>query len=202
MKRSVPAAGLDIEVALWNQGYHRVVGVDEAGRGPLAGPVVVAGVILNPNTADSLDVDDSKKLCESRREALFEAIISGSIGHQIEVLGNIEIDELNILNATLKGMQQAVEALKPDPDYVLIDGNRLPKLTLPAQAVVKGDQKSKSIAAASILAKVTRDKIMQGYDQEFQKWEFSKHKGYPTKRHKELLQQYGPTRIHRKTFRW
>lgn len=198
----MPAAGLDIEVALWNQGYHRVVGVDEAGRGPLAGPVVVAGVILNPNTADSLDVDDSKKLCESRREALFEAIISGSIGHQIEVLGNIEIDELNILNATLKGMQQAVEALKPDPDYVLIDGNRLPKLTLPAQAVVKGDQKSKSIAAASILAKVTRDKIMQGYDQEFPKWEFSKHKGYPTKRHKELLQQYGPTRIHRKTFRW
>jgi ribonuclease HII len=198
----VPAAGLDIEVGLWNQGYHRVVGVDEAGRGPLAGPVVVAGVILNPNTADSLDVDDSKKLCESRREALFEAIISGSIGHQIEVLGNIEIDELNILNATLKGMQQAVEALKPDPDYVLIDGNRLPKLTLPAQAVVKGDQKSKSIAAASILAKVTRDKIMQGYDQEFPKWEFSKHKGYPTKRHKELLQQYGPTPIHRKTFRW
>jgi len=202
VKRSVPAAGLDIEVALWNQGYHRVVGVDEAGRGPLAGPLVVAGVILNPNTADSLDVDDSKKLCESRREALFEAIISGSIGHQIEVLGNIEIDELNILNATLKGMQQAVEALKPDPDYVLIDGNRLPKLTLPAQAVVKGDQKSKSIAAASILAKVTRDKIMQGYDQEFPKWEFSKHKGYPTKRHKELLQQYGPTQIHRKTFRW
>lgn len=198
----MPAAGLDIEVALWNQGYHRVVGVDEAGRGPLAGPVVVAGVILNPDTADSLDVDDSKKLCESRREALFEAIISGSIGHQIQVLGNIEIDELNILNATLKGMQQAVEALKPDPDYVLIDGNRLPKLTLPAQAVVKGDQKSKSIAAASILAKVTRDKIMQGYDQEFPKWEFSKHKGYPTKRHKELLQQYGPTQIHRKTFRW
>lgn len=198
----MPAAGLDIEVALWNQGYHRVVGVDEAGRGPLAGPVVVAGVILNPNTADSLDVDDSKRLSESRREALFEAIISGSIGHQIEVLGNIEIDELNILNATLKGMQQAVEALKPVPDYVLIDGNRLPKLTLPAQAIVKGDQKSKSIAAASILAKVTRDKIMQGYDEEFPKWEFSKHKGYPTKRHKELLQQYGPTPIHRKTFRW
>ena len=202
MKRSVPVAGLDIEVALWSQGYHRVVGVDEAGRGPLAGPVVVAGVILNPNTADSLDVDDSKKLSESRREALFEVIISGSIGHQIEVLGNIEIDELNILNATLKGMHQAVEALKPDPDYVLIDGNRLPKLTLPAQAFVKGDQKRKSIAAASILAKVTRDKIMQGYDQEFPKWEFSKHKGYPTNRHKELLQQYGPTPIHRKTFRW
>ena len=178
------------------------MGVDEAGRGPLAGPVVVAGVILNPNIAESLDVDDSKKLSESRREALFETIISGSIGHQIEVLGNIEIDELNILNATLKGMQQAVEALNPVPDYVLIDGNRLPKLTLPAQAVVKGDQKSKSIAAASILAKVTRDKIMQGYDQEFPKWEFSKHKGYPTKRHKELLQQYGPTPIHRKTFRW
>jgi ribonuclease HII len=198
----VPAAGLDIEVALWNQGYHRSVGVDEEGRGPLAGPVVVAGVILNPNTADSLGVDDSKKLSESRREALFEAIISESIGHQIEVLGNIEIDELNILNATLKGMQQAVEALKPIPDYVLIDGNRLPKLTLPAQAVVKGDQKSKSIAAASILAKVTRDKIMQEYAQEYPQWEFSKHKGYPTKRHKELLQQYGPTSIHRKTFRW
>ena len=202
MKRSVPVAGLDVEKTLWSQGYHRVVGVDEAGRGPLAGPVVVAGVILNPNTADSLDVDDSKKLSKSRRESLFEAIISGSIGHQIEVLGNIEIDELNILNATLKGMQQAVEALKPIPDYVLIDGNRLPKLTLPAQAVVKGDQKSKSIAAASILAKVTRDKIMQGYAQEYPQWEFSKHKGYPTKRHKELLQQYGPTPIHRKTFRW
>jgi len=202
VKRSVPAAGLDIEKALWSQGYHSVVGVDEAGRGPLAGPVVVAGVILNPNTARYLDVDDSKKVSESRREALFETIISGSISHQIEVLGNIEIDELNILNATLKGMQQVVEALRPIPDYVLIDGNRLPKLSFTAQAVVKGDQKSKSIAAASILAKVTRDTIMQGYTQEYPQWEFSKHKGYPTKRHKELLQQFGPTPIHRKTFRW
>ena len=106
------------------------------------------------------------------------------------------------MNATLKGMRQAVEALKPVPHYALIDGNRLPKLSLPVQAVVKGDQKSKSIAAASILAKVTRDKIMRGFAQEYPKWEFSKHKGYPTKRHKELLQQYGPTPIHRKTFRW
>ena len=202
MKRSVPVAGLDVEKTLWSQGYHRVVGVDEAGRGPLAGPVVVAGVILNPNTAKYLDVDDSKKVSESRRKALFETIISGSISHQIEVLGNIEIDELNILNATLKGMQQVVEALRPIPDYVLIDGNRLPKLAFTAQAVVKGDQKSKSIAAASILAKVTRDTIMQGYAQEYPQWEFSKHKGYPTKRHKELLQQFGPTPIHRKTFRW
>ena len=198
----MPAAGLDIERALWSRGYHRVIGVDEAGRGPLAGPVVAAGVILNPDTAECLDVDDSKKLSEPRRQDLFETIISVSINHQIEVIGNIEIDELNILNATLRGMQQAVEALESVPDHALIDGNRLPKLSLPTQVVAKGDQKSKSIAAASILAKVTRDKIMVGFAQKYPQWEFSKHKGYPTKRHKELLQQYGTTPIHRKTFRW
>ena len=198
----MPAAGLDIERALWSQGYHRIVGVDEAGRGSLAGPVVVAAVILNSDRAECLEVDDSKKLSESRREALFETIISGSINHQIEILGNIEIDELNILNATLRGMQQAVEALESVADHALIDGNRLPKLALPVQAVVRGDQKSKTIAAASILAKVTRDKIMRGFAQKYPQWEFSKHKGYPTKRHKGLLQQYGATPIHRKSFRW
>ena len=202
MKRSVPVAGLDIEKALWSQGYHYIGGVDEAGRGPLAGPVVIAGVILDPNTVECLEVDDSKKLSESLREALYEKIISESVDHQIQILENTEIDKLNILNATLKGMRQAVEAFQPIPDYVLIDGNRLPKLSLPAQAVVKGDQKSRSIAAASILAKVTRDRIMKEYDRDYPEWEFSKHKGYPTKRHKELLNKFGPTPIHRKTFQW
>ena len=202
MKRSVPVAGLDLEKALWSQGYHYIGGVDEAGRGPLAGPVVVASVILDPNTVECLEVDDSKKLSESLREALYDKIISESVDHQIQILENTEIDKLNILNATLKGMRQAVEAFQPIPDYVLIDGNRLPKLSLPAQAVVKGDQKSRSIAAASILAKVTRDRIMKEYDRDYPEWEFSKHKGYPTKRHKELLNKFGPTPIHRKTFQW
>ena len=202
MKRSVPVAGLDLEKALWSQGYHYIGGIDEAGRGPLAGPVVVAGVILDPNTAEYLEVDDSKKISESRRGILYETIISESINYQIEILEHIEIDATNILNATLKGMRQAVEAFLPVPDYVLIDGNRLPKLSLPAQAIVKGDQKSRSIAAASILAKVTRDRIMKEYDRDYPEWEFSKHKGYPTKRHKELLHKLGPTPIHRKTFRW
>ena len=202
MKRSVPVAGLDLEKALWSQGYHYIGGVDEAGRGPLAGPVVIAGVILDPNTVECLEVDDSKKLSETLREALYEKIISESVDHQIQILENTEIDKLNILNATLKGMRQAVEAFQPIPDYVLIDGNRLPKLSLPAEAVVKGDQKSRSIAAASILAKVTRDRIMKEYDRDYPEWEFSKHKGYPTKRHKELLNKFDPTPIHRKSFRW
>jgi ribonuclease HII len=141
-------------------------------------------------------------LSEVRREKLFEKIIVESINYQIEVVEAIEIDKLNILNATLMGMHQAVENLIPDPDYVLIDGNKLPKLSIPAQAIVKGDNKSKSIAAASILAKVTRDKIMQEYAREYPEWEFPKHKGYPTKRHKELLNKFGPTLVHRKTFRW
>jgi ribonuclease HII len=198
----MPAADLEIEQELWSRGYNLVAGVDEAGRGPLAGPVVVAGVILDPMMAAYLDVDDSKKLSEVRREKLFEKIIVESINYQIEVIEAIEIDRLNILNATLMGMHQAVENLIPDPDYVLIDGNKLPKLSIPAQAIVKGDNKSKSIAAASILAKVTRDKIMQEYAREYPEWEFPKHKGYPTKRHKELLNKFGPTLVHRKTFRW
>jgi ribonuclease HII len=198
----MPAADLEIEQELWSRGYNLVAGVDEAGRGPLAGPVVVAGVILDPMMAAYLDVDDSKKLSEVRREKLFEKIIVESINYQIEVIEAIEIDKLNILNATLMGMHQAVENLIPDPDYVLIDGNKLPKLSIPAQAIVKGDNKSKSIAAASILAKVTRDKIMQEYAREYPEWEFPKHKGYPTKRHKELLNKFGPTLVHRKTFRW
>jgi ribonuclease HII len=198
----MPAADLEIEQDLWSRGYNLVAGVDEAGRGPLAGPVVVAGVILDPMMAAYLDVDDSKKLSEVRREKLFEKIIVESINYQIEVIEAIEIDKLNILNATLMGMHQAVENLIPDPDYVLIDGNKLPKLSIPAQAIVKGDNKSKSIAAASILAKVTRDKIMQEYAREYPEWEFPKHKGYPTKRHKELLNKFGPTLVHRKTFRW
>jgi ribonuclease HII len=198
----MPAADLEIEQDLWSRGYNLVAGVDEAGRGPLAGPVVVAGVILDPMMAAYLDVDDSKKLSEVRREKLFEKIIVESINYQIEVVEAIEIDKLNILNATLMGMHQAVENLIPDPDYVLIDGNKLPKLSIPAQAIVKGDNKSKSIAAASILAKVTRDKIMQEYAREYPEWEFPKHKGYPTKRHKELLNKFGPTLVHRKTFRW
>jgi ribonuclease HII len=198
----MPAADLEIEQELWSRGYNLVAGVDEAGRGPLAGPVVVAGVILDPMMAAYLDVDDSKKLSEVRREKLFEKIIVESINYQIEVIEAIEIDRLNILNATLMGMHQAVENLIPDPDYVLIDGNKLPKLSIQAQAIVKGDNKSKSIAAASILAKVTRDKIMQEYAREYPEWEFPKHKGYPTKRHKELLNKFGPTFVHRKTFRW
>lgn len=174
-------------------------GVDEAGRGPLCGPVCVAAVILDPaNPIEGLN--DSKKLSEKKREALFPEIKQKALAYHVVMVGPETIDELNILRATMLGMKQAVEGLSIRPEYVLIDGNRCPELSVPCEAVVKGDAKSASISAASILAKVSRDHYMEKLAQEYPQYQLQKHKGYPTKEHYALLDQYGVAPIYRKSF--
>ena len=175
-------------------------GVDEAGRGPLCGPVCCAAVILNP--ADPIEgVNDSKKLTEKRRELLYDEITRRAIAWKVEFVSPREIDEKNILWATMAGMQRAVAGLDITPDYVLVDGNRCPPgLEQPAQAVVKGDAGSASIAAASILAKVSRDRYMLELDAQFPQYQLARHKGYPTKLHYELIERYGIQPFYRRSF--
>lgn len=177
-----------------------VCGVDEAGRGPLCGPVCCAAVILNPD--DPIEgINDSKKLTEKRREALFEEITRRAVAYEIVFISPQEIDEKNILWATMDGMAQAVAGLDPQPEYVLIDGNRCPpELAHPAQPVVKGDATSASIAAASILAKVSRDRYMLELDKQYPQYQLAKHKGYPTALHYELIAQYGIQPFYRRSF--
>ncbi|PWM56383.1 MAG: ribonuclease HII [Subdoligranulum variabile] len=175
-------------------------GVDEAGRGPLCGPVCCAAVILDPS--DPIEgVNDSKKLTEKRREALYEEITHRALAYKIVFVSPQEIDEKNILWATMGGMAQAVAGLDPQPGYALIDGNRCPpELAVPAQAVVKGDATSASIAAASILAKVSRDRYMLELDRQYPQYQLAKHKGYPTRLHYELIAQYGIQPFYRRSF--
>lgn len=175
-------------------------GVDEAGRGPLCGPVCCAAVILNP--ADPIDgVNDSKKLSEKKREALFEQIKARALACSIVFVGPEEIDQKNILWATMDGMRQAVEGLCPAPGFVLVDGNRVPPgFAIAAAAQVKGDACSASIAAASVLAKVSRDRYMRQLDAQYPQYQLAKHKGYPTKLHYELLAQYGLQPFYRRSF--
>ena len=177
-----------------------VCGVDEAGRGPLCGPVCCAAVILNPD--DPIEgVNDSKKLTEKRRDVLYEEITKRALAYKIIFILPQEIDERNILWATMDGMAQAVAGLEITPDYVLIDGNRCPPgLIQPAEAVVKGDANSASIAAASILAKVSRDRYMLELDQQYPQYQLARHKGYPTKLHYELIAQYGIQPFYRRSF--
>ena len=176
-----------------------VAGVDEAGRGPLAGPVVAAAVILDPlRPIDGLA--DSKILSERKRDSLFEIIKTVALSWSVGVASVEEIDEFNILQATLLAMQRAVNGLAIQPDKVLIDGNRLPSLLIPAQAIVKGDSKVKVISAASILAKVERDKIMVDYHKKYPDFSFHLHKGYGTQQHLAEIEQFGILPIHRKTF--
>ncbi len=175
-------------------------GVDEAGRGPLAGPVYAAAVILPPEPIID-GVNDSKKLSEKKREALFDVICDKAIAYCIATASVEEIDTHNILQATFLAMQRAVEGLKVPPQFALIDGNRAPSgLTIPCQTVVKGDSLSASIAAASILAKVSRDRHLLELDKQYPQYAFAKHKGYGTKAHYEALAQYGPSPVHRLTF--
>ena len=179
--------------------YPVICGVDEAGRGPLCGPVSVAAVVLNPD--DPIEgINDSKQLSEKKRKALYEEIVRRALAYQVCLIGPEVIDERNILGATMLGMQQAVEGLSVVPTIALIDGNRCPTLPIPAQAVVKGDAKSASISAASILAKVTRDRFMVDLAKQYPQYQLEKHKGYPTKLHYELLDQYGIQPFYRKTF--
>ncbi len=176
-----------------------VAGVDEAGRGPLAGPVVVAAVVLNPDRPiDGLD--DSKKLNEKRREELFPLITERSLAWSVVAIEPAVIDRINILQATLLGMKQAVEQLLPLPSLALIDGNQAPQLDCAVRTIVQGDSLEPAISAASILAKVTRDRLMKKLHIDYPDYGFDRHKGYPTADHLARLARYGPCPIHRRSF--
>ncbi len=182
------------------KGFVNICGVDEAGRGPLAGPVCAAAVIL-PNGVVIEGLDDSKKVSEKKREVLYNKIIDVSLSWSVAMATVEEIEQYNILNATFIAMRRAVDALKIKADYVLIDGNRTPPdLQIPCCAVIKGDSKSMSIAAASIIAKVTRDRLIVEYDKKFPGYGFAAHKGYGTRRHYEAIKELGICEIHRKSF--
>ncbi|NUM82276.1 ribonuclease HII [bacterium] len=192
------------EYECWNFGHPHVAGVDEAGRGPLAGPVVVAGAIFEKDAIID-GVMDSKQLTESQREEFFEIIQQRALAFHIEIIDHAQIDKINILQASLLGMRRCVEKMHIQPDFVLIDGNMeaFPKSHYYGsrqKAIVKGDSKSFTIAAASILAKVTRDRLMSEYDKIFPQYDFAKHKGYPTPEHIAAIKKYGLSTIHRKTF--
>lgn len=187
----------EIEDSLLDKGV--ICGVDEAGRGPLAGPVCAAAVILPPHT-DIPGLNDSKKLTDKRRRELFPIIQEQAIAYGIAFATEQEIDELNILQATFLAMRRAVEQLEGKADFALIDGNREPELAIPVMTVVKGDSRSANIAAASILAKVTRDEYMEKLAMEYPQYGFEVHKGYPTKRHYAALTEFGPSPVHRQTF--
>ena len=190
---------LEFENSAISKGYKAVCGVDEAGRGPLAGPVCAAAVILPENTIIE-GVDDSKKLSEKKREALYDVIKSKALSYCIAYATVEEIETLNILNATMLAMKRAVEGLEIKADYAMIDGNRLPDLNIDSEFVIKGDAKSMSIACASILAKVSRDRLLYKYAEEYPQYLFEKHKGYGTKAHIEAIKEYGPCPYHRLSF--
>lgn len=176
-----------------------LAGVDEAGRGPLAGPVVAAAVVFKKNTFIE-GVNDSKQLTEKQREKLFDKIISSALSYSVSIVNHEIIDEVNILNASLLAMKNAVDDLKIKPDLVLVDGNKKFDSEIPVIPIVKGDSKSFSIAAASILAKVTRDRLMKDLAKEYPNYLWEQNKGYPTKKHREIIRQIGPSPLHRKTF--
>ena len=188
-----------IERACFESGCQLICGVDEAGRGPLAGQVCAAAVILPPELQIP-GLNDSKKLTDKKRRELFDVIVSEAVSYGIAMVGEQEIDEINILQATFRAMEQAVARMDVRPDLGLVDGNRSPGLPLPVKTVVTGDSLSASIAAASILAKVTRDRFMEQMDQVYPQYGFAVHKGYGTKRHYEALREYGPSPLHRITF--
>lgn len=181
------------------QGYNVICGIDEAGRGPLAGPVFAAAVIL-PEGLEDIGLNDSKKLSEKKRDLLFDVIKEKAVAYSIASASEREIDEINILNATFLAMKRAVEGLKIKPDLALVDGNRKPKTGIEEITIVKGDSKSISIAAASILAKVSRDRFLLEMDEKYPEYCFKQHKGYPTALHYEMIKKYGVSPIHRVTF--
>lgn len=188
-----------IENQRFAEGVGTICGVDEAGAGPLAGRVYAAAVILSRNW-DAPYLNDSKKVTEKRREVLFDQITAEAVAWSVAWADEKEIDEINILNARMLAMERAVAGLSVKPDLALVDGNRAPNLDCPLETVVKGDGKSASIAAASILAKVSRDRYMLEMAKEYPQYAFEKHKGYPTKLHYERLREHGPCPIHRLTF--
>ena len=197
----LPAQPTDyFEKMYYSQGYQRIAGVDEVGRGPLAGPVLAAAVIL-PKNGVGQPLFDSKKISSKKREKLYELILSKALGVGIGVIGQEEIDRFNILEATLKAMALAIENLPTTPDFVLIDGLHSPQVPIPQKPIRKGDQLCNSIAAASIIAKVTRDRMMLECHQKYPQYNFAKHKGYGTKEHRRAIEKFGVCELHRKTFR-
>lgn len=190
---------LERERELKNEGYNLIAGIDEAGRGPLAGAVYAAAVIL-PDDVFIEGLDDSKKLSEKKREMLFNQITEKATAYSIAFATEAEIDEMNILNATHLAMNRAAEGLKTKPDYCIIDGNSIKNMTIPHETMVKGDAKSASIAAASILAKVSRDRYITELSKEYPEYQFEKHKGYGTKVHTDAILKYGVLPIHRRSF--
>lgn len=189
----------ELERACFERGYQVVCGADEAGAGPLAG-AVYAGAVILPAGLVMEGLRDSKQVAARQREALFDLIREEAVAWAVASVGEKEIDKINILNARLKAMDLAIRALNPAPEFGLIDGNRDSGISIPHAAVIKGDSRSASIAAASILAKVSRDRYMAEMAKHYPQYEFERHKGYPTKRHYELLRRYGPCPLHRKTF--
>ncbi len=189
----------DFDNSYINDTVKLLAGTDEAGRGPLAGPVVAAACILKPGVIIE-GLDDSKKLTEKKREALFDIIKDNCITYCIASASPVEIDDINILNASLSAMRRAVEGLELTPDLLLVDGNKCKGFPVPAEAVVKGDSKSQSIAAASVLAKVTRDRMCEALHTVYPQYNFKKHKGYPTKDHKLAVYKFGPCPEHRLSF--
>lgn len=190
---------LEFEKEALAKGYKSVCGVDEAGRGPLAGPVCAAAVIL-PEGVIIDGVNDSKKLSEKKRESLFDVIREQALSYSIAYATVDEIEEINILNATMLAMRRAIDGLDIKADYAMIDGNKIPPIDIDAECIVKGDAKSMSIACASILAKVSRDRLLYKYAEEYPMYGFDKHKGYGTKVHREAILKYGPCPYHRKSF--
>ncbi len=188
------------EIAAKEKGFSFVCGVDEAGRGPLMGPVCAAAVIL-PEGCEIEGLNDSKKLSEKKREKLFPEITEKALAFSVAFADVEEIEKYNILEATFLAMNRAIDGLNIPADYALIDGNKIPKgIKIPAEAVVKGDAKSMSIAAASVLAKVSRDRLMEEYDRQYPQYNFLKHKGYGTAEHIALIKEFGPCPLHRMSF--
>jgi ribonuclease HII len=198
---SLPTQPMDyFEKVYYRRGYHRIAGVDEVGRGPLAGPVVAAAVILPEDGIDER-LFDSKKISSKKREHLYEIILAKAQGVGIGIIGQEEIDDLNILEGSLKAMALAIGNLPIPPDFVLIDGPHGLKVSIPQKPIRKGDRLCNSIAAASIIAKVTRDRMMLECHQKFPQYNFARHKGYGTKEHQRAIAKFGVCELHRKTFR-
>lgn len=189
----------ELENRIYDEGYKLICGVDEAGRGPLAGPVCAAAVIL-PRGLEIPGLNDSKKLSEKKREALFEPIRAAALGYGVAFASVEEIEELNILEATFLAMNRAIAQLDPRPELALIDGNRSSGISLPSRCIIKGDSSCTDIAAASVLAKVTRDRYMLEMAERYPQYHFEQHKGYGTKQHYEAIRRYGPSPIHRPSF--
>ena len=190
---------LRYERALWKGGVRFIAGVDEAGRGPLAGPVVAAAVVFSSDVSIT-GIDDSKRLTPTRREELFEKIKNEALAVAAGIVTEKEIDRMNILRATFKAMRMAIGSLSIRPEHILVDGRPLPEKFYPQTAIIGGDRQSYSVAAASIIAKVTRDRMMVTYDKDYPQYGFARHKGYGTKKHVEAIRIHGPCEIHRKTF--